>query len=670
MRHEPILLALLIFIPGLAAGATVSPSFPSGTVYFDFNKPNSSVDTFAKVETLILTNAGNLSVTFTDLNVTITGIDGVTVAPALTSKAVGGSTPEKVNLTFTADSSMSEGEYVGSLKVSGVNVDTRSLAITVEINHPLATINATWNPTGLGNVKAGSNFSYTLTVSEVMGYQPAKSVNVSIFEFGPVENLVYSGILGDFGPLASKDIKVTFEVPDRGVDPGTYSITPRITSASVVKANSKELNYTVPSPTMEVNPIAIDFGKITFETGKDRSTVSLNISETGGYTPIEGITVTLSSGDENWISYSDIDYVPAGGSKSFDFGIFLPGDASLGVKNWDFELDTSHAGSKAVDASVIVTFPGTEEAIANLENTSRVTGTETEDNLIKDTISLLENSKDKTQLRKIAMVMSVYSGVRTFLSNIGIAVGSGENLVDAGDAIIRAKAALNKMEIGDNNIDDAELKIHSSKAVAYAKDMWESQTSSVLLSLEENAESEKDSNYKLTAVYYNRISEIYSILGEPENAEKYSEKEKEIEELYHETLLEASALTVDADNKLEAAREKTFSPGENTYIVLNPFSYDFVSGSYESAILNYESAGLLYKKAGEESDANHLDDELAEITRQKNNIFRAFIVYGSLLGLVFLWFVGRAIWGLQQYTKDEMDSYWGDVVKGEEARGK
>ena len=77
MRCEPILLALLVFIPGLVAGA-VTPSFPAGTVYFDFNKPNSSVDTFTRVEPLILTNSGNLSVTITGLNVTVTGIEGIT----------------------------------------------------------------------------------------------------------------------------------------------------------------------------------------------------------------------------------------------------------------------------------------------------------------------------------------------------------------------------------------------------------------------------------------------------------------------------------------------------------------------------------------------------------------------------------------------------------------
>jgi tetratricopeptide (TPR) repeat protein len=500
-----------------------------------------------------------------------------------------------------------------------------------------------------------------------MGYKSADDVNVTIYELGPAENIAYSGSLGNFAQLTSKDVKVNFSIPERNLKPGTYSITPFVTSSSTIRANVKELNYSIPAPKMQINPVAIDFGKITFETGKDTEKVILNISETGGYTPIEKLSVSLVNGEEDWITHLDIDYIPAGKSESYSFVIFLPPDASLGLKSWDFKLDTSYAGSKDIYATVIVSFPGTDEAIASLKNMSSVTDSTEKENLIRDTISLLEKSKDKTQLRKIAMVMSVYSGTRTFLNNLGTAANSGGKLVEAGDAVIRAKAALNKMEIGDQNLKDAELKLYSSKIVSSAKHIWGSETGSTLSSLEESAENERDSNYKLTALYYNRISEIYRTLDNPPNAEKYSEKQNDIEKLYHNSLLEASTLAHAADSGLDSAREKTFSPGEDTYIVLNPFSYDFVSGSYDDAIDKYEQAEALYRRAGEDSDADLLKDKLEEMTRQRNNTYRAFLVYGSFLGLIFLWFVGRVIWGLQHYTQDEMDGRWGDVITEGEA---
>lgn len=669
MKYRPIILALFLFVPGLVAGG-VSPSFPTGDIYFDFNKPNGSVDIFTVEREMTFTNTENQSVTFSDLNVSVTGISGVTVSPGVTTLTIGADAYEKVILTFHASSSMAEDVYSGNLEVSGTNVSTRSYSLTVEISHPPATINTAWNPASLGNVKAGSNFSYKLTVSEVMGYKGANDVSVTIFGSGPVENISYSGALGDFDPLTSKDIQVDFQIPERGIEPGTYNITPIITSDSLITPNPVGLSYIIPSPEMNVSPLEIDFGKITFETGKDSETVAINISEIGGYTPIEGLVFSLEEGEEGWITPTDIDYISPGMSEVSNFVIFLPSDASLGLKNWKFKVNTSHAGSKDISASVIVSFPGTDEAIASLENISGVTDLPQEKNLIQNTISLLEISKGKTQLRKIAMVMSIYSGTNTFLNNLGIASGSGEGLVESGDAIIRAKAALNKIEIGDRNIEDAELKLYSSEVVSSAKQMWDSKVTTVLDSLEENAENEKDRNYKLAATYYNRISKVYMILDEPTNAEKYSEKQSDIEKLYYDSILEASTLTGSADSNLESARERTFTIGEDTYIVLNPFSYDFVSGSYGDAIDKYEQAEALYRIAGEDSDADLVKDKLVEITNQKNNIYRTFIVYGSILGLIFLWFVGRVIWGLQHYTQDEMDGHWGDVITGGESEGK
>jgi len=670
VRYEPIILALLLFVPGLAAAATVTPSFPAGEVYFDFNRPSGSVDTFTAEETLILSNSDTQSVTFSGLVVAVEGVSGVTVTvpPEYKTMTVANNSDEKVPLTFHAISTMAEGRYPDAkLKISGTNVNERSISITIEIRYPPPTINGTWDPADLGNVKAGSKLSYILTVSEVMGYKSAEDVNVSIYGLGPVENITYKSSLGDFGPLTSRDIEVNFSIPERNLKPGTYSVISFIASSSIINANVDELNYSIPVPEMQINPVDIDFGKITFETGKDTETVILNISETGGYTPIEKLATSLVNGEEGWITHSKKEYIPPGGSREYAFSIFLPPDASLGLKRWDFKLSTLYAGSKDIHAIVIVSFPGTDEAIAFLKNTSSVTNSTKENNLIRDTISLLETSKGKIQLRKIAMVMSVYSGTRTFLSNLGTAVDSKGKLVEAGDAIIRAKAALNKMQIGDQNLKDAELKLYSIKIVSSAEEIWKSEARNMLNSLEENAENEKDSNYKLTALYYNRISKICTLLNDPQNAKKYSEKQNDIEKLYHNSLLEAGTLTSIADGKVDSAREQTFRLGEDTYLVLNPFSYDFVSRTYDEAIDKYEQAEALYRKAGEDSDADLLNGELEKVTRQKNNVYHTFIAYGSFLGLIFLWFIGRVVWGLQRYTQDEMDGHWGDVITGGEA---
>lgn len=670
MIYKPMILALLLFIPGLVAGAEkVTPYFPAEEISFNFNKPISE-DIFPVEETLILRNKDNASsAEFQDLRVSIKGVDGIKeeVSTSYSKFKVPPDTNVKVTLTFYAKSTMAEGRYSnGTLEIVGTGVNTKKIPITIDIRHPPPTINATWNSVDLGDVKAGSKLSYILTVQEVMGYKPAEGIAIKIYGLGPVENLTYVDTLGDFEPLGFRDVEVNFSIRKRNLRPGTYSIVPIITSSSTINANVKDLRYTIPVPQMQIKPGKIDFDKITFETGKDTKTVTLNISETGGYTPIEGLSVSLLNGAKGWVTHSKRDYIPAGKSIKYHFRIFLPPDASLGLKSWDFKLKTLYAGSKDIHAAVIVSFPGTDEAIKSLKNAGSVTGLKGEDELIRNTITLLEASKGKTQLRKIAMVMSVYGGTRTFLSNLETA-GNSADLVVAGDAVIRAKAALNKMQIGNQNLKDAELKIHSSKVVSSAKKIWNSKSADMLITLKKSAEDNKDSNYKLTAFYYNRISKIYMLLGDPSNTKKYLEKQRDIEKRYQNALLEAGTLNRAADNRLESVRKQTFILGEDTYLVLNPFSYDSVSRNYEEAIQEYEEAAAIYRMAGEDSDADLLESELEEIIRQKDNLFRTFVAYGSVLGLIFLWFIGRVVWGLQHYIQDEMDGHYGDVITGGEA---
>lgn len=663
-----LLIALLLFVPGVAFG-DLTPSFPAGEVFINFDKPKGSVNTFTAEEFLILTNSANVS-DFSGLTVSIEGLSGITVTPNPASGTVTDAT-EKVLLTFFADSTMAEGRYSDDvkLKVSGDGISMESITITIEIKHPLPTINATWDTPNLDNVKAGSILSNILTVTEVMGYKSVENVAISIFDLGPGENITYDGTIGDFDPLSSKDIRVNITIPRRGLKPGRYSIVPRINSSVEVTANLMELKYTIPSPKMEIRPSGIDFGKITFETGKDSETVAVNVSEIGGYTPIEKLSISLLKGEDGWISYPEWDYIPPGESKNYNFGIFLPPDASLGLKNWEFELNTLYGGSRNIQAVVIVSFPGTDEAIAYLKNTSSVTGSAAEESLTSETISLLEISKGKTQLRKIAMVMSVYSGTRTFLSNLKTYKNT-ENLIEAGDSIVRAKAALTKMQIGDQNLQDAELKIHSGKIVSSTEQLWESEARNILKTLQEKAESEKNSNYKLTALYYNRIGKVLTLLNEPQNSEQYFENQEVVEELYHNSLLNAGTLTQNANSQLASAREKTILLGEDTYIVINPFAYDFVSKDYRESIDKFEQAEALYRRAGEESDAELLRAEREKIAVQKNNIYRTFALYGSFLGLLTLWFISRVVWGLQMYFKDEREGRWGDVITGDKSKGK
>jgi len=670
-----VLVMMVILIPGTAFAAEVEPSMDYNQKYIDFvfNAPKGKTANFSIDRIVKFCNPSNdtadpsqyVSVSGLDMPV---DIEGISATPEKTSFTVPPSDPppncEDVKVTFNASSSMEEGEYTGTLKIKGTNVKETDITINVEIAYPPATINVTWGQQDWGNLKANSTSTHVLTVSEVMGYDSAADVKITLTTKGPIK-LSYDGEIGFLGASKTASIKVNVSVPARSLKPGQYTVKPEVTSSSPIKKGVTDAKYQIPYPEMTLSLGELDFDKITFEPGKESSVLTIVVNESGGFTPIEGLAVSLVSGEEGWISFNVSDYVPPNESRAFDFMVFLPPQASLGTKNWVFKLSTDYAGSRDLQSRVIVYFPGIDRAVEYLKNQSPLSGYPDTGSLIENNILLLEKTKEKNEIRKISMAMSVYSGTRTFLNNLKEAARSKESgdLNRAGDMVIRANAALSKIKIGDENLDDAELKLYSTRCVDLANGIWDQASGDILRALKSQAALDKETNYKSTALYYRRISEIYSIKQDVENAEKYSKEMKEMESRYKDSLIQASTLKTEADEDIKDARARMFGL-EDTYVVLNPLVYDSVSNNYKTAIEKYTKAGDLYQNAGELSDASLLSDTTQELIRQKEMIYRAFIVYGSLMALLFVWFVVRVSLGWQRFKQDEDEEALGEIVLG------
>jgi len=671
IKYLIILFCFLLLVPLTYADATASFLGDKELIY-DFDKPKGETFSLTRVIRVTLGNESGRNIQ--DLSVSFYGIDGITASIDDASKSfyLNPNTHKDITVTFYASSSMEEKTYTGGvLSITGTNLASQNITgFTVKINYPNPTIRAIWDKVDWGNVKAGTSFKRILTVEEYYGYKNASNVTVLIAEIGPAE-LLYSGEIGDLDPLESKNIQVNVTIPQKGLKPGTYNIKPIITSTSVITSEPQEAKYTIPQPKMEISKKTIDMGKITFEPGKDTTTRIITISEVGGFTPIEGLSFSLTNGPKGWVSIKGDDYIAPGESENYSFSITLPPDASLGDKDWAYDLKTHYAGKQTIYLYVTVYFPGIEEATGYLKNLSASTDSQEEKSLIQDTLLLLENAKGKTEIRKIAMVMSVYSGVRSLLSYLE---DSEKDLIDgklisSADAIIKANSALNKIRIGDENLEDAELKLQSSKSVTAAQNLWQRFAKNVLKDLENKAAETKENDYKVASLLYKRMSEISKYSGDEKKAREYQQTQQLLQDRYEKSLLSASEDVKKAEIMLRNARSKMFQLGEGEgtfYFVYNPLDYDEVSTNYESAIKNYETAESLYRKAGEIKDAERIAEELQILYKQKNQIFIAFVAYGSILVLTFIWFMGRVTIGMQRFKQDDRESSVGDVVIGED----
>ncbi len=666
MKFSLILAAILIALPSVIYADEAVVIFTDQTIDILFNKPKGAVASFT-VEKSLKLSTGNYTSNVAGLRAYVTNISDLTVALNETSLSLERYSSKTVRINFTVPSTMGEGTYRGILSITDTDVSSYTTALTLNIVYPNATLITTWDQ-NLGSVRAGTTFTRVLNISELMGYKSASDVSVELLELGPAD-FNYTGFLGEIPGFGSRNMNITVNVPERYLIPDTYPITTLIKSTSNISVNASAANYTIPPPVMAVSEASLDLGKITFEPGKDASEKTLIVKETGDYTPIEGLKISLTSGEAGWISYSEGDYISRGSSKDYAFKIYLPPDAKIEKKNWVFRITTDYAGSKDIPAKVIVYFPGIEEALSYLRGKGQVGGHAEATSLIENSISLLEKLKGVTETKKIAMAMSVYTGARAFITNLEEAVqGQNEgNANKVGDAAIRAKTALNRMKIGNENLGDKELNVYSNVSVASAAKIWLSTAQSALTLLSEKAEASKDSNYKFTALYYRRMGKLYALLGDSGRAEEYSKKQKSMEELYTATINSAINDKNEAEKELDSARESMLHIG-GSYFVLNPFAFDFVMSKYDSSIKRYFNAERLYRNAGESGDADLARDIGGAAAKQRDSIYRSFLVYGIFLVALFVGFLIRASIGFQNFKRDEEDGKIGEIILKSEAR--
>ncbi len=540
----------------------------------------------------------------------------------------------KVKVNFTIPYNLDEKTYTVTIQVGS---DITTFYIT--INWPPPTINVTWENANWGNIRAGSKITKKLYISEVYGFKGASNLSLKLLEYGPIE-LEYSSDIGDLAPKETKTITITAMLPEKDLRPDNYSITPKITTPTPSTINYQKAYYTIPYPIFKVSPLSLDFGNVTFEFGKDTANAKLTLSEKGNFTPVEGIKIKRTSGEDGWITFAKIDYLAPGETKTIDFTLVLPGFATLGKKTWSFEISTRYAGKKEIAMQVVVYFPGIEEALSYIEKVKPLEKYPETSELIEKTSLLLQEAKGKTNLRDIAMVMSVYSGIRSFITHI-------EN-----GKIVMAKKSENKIKIGSENIADKSLKEKALQIYDISSRIWANASEEELSELLKKAEDYKESNYKLAALTYKELSEIYEIKGNKKKADEYERLKVEMEEKYKNNIENATLLSLNAEQLSKNAFSKTISIGDY-HLLLNPFAYDYVFNNLNLALGELSTAKDLYLKAGEINDAEKISLKIEELRSEKEKMKNFFLAYGVLLVLIFIFIVIRTCLGIIRYRRDE-----------------
>jgi len=655
-------ITFLFLVPGIVNAVEATALFSSETIIFEFNKPKGAIDYFEVNKTLTFYNYNNVSSAhISNLTVRVNNITGLTISPSKNNFSISPSQSTTLNLSLFINSNLTEGLRYGTIDITGTNVITSNPAITVEIIHPRSTINASWEQ-DWGNLKAGSNFSRILIVEEVMGYKSANNVSLSIIQNGPI-SLDYLGSIGNLLPFENISLEVKAAVPSHSLKPDSYPLIISFESSTNISKDFQNISYIIPTPEIFISNTTIDLGKVTFETGKETSQQIIFLQEIGGFTPIEGLSISLQSGEMGWLTYTIQDYVPPSETIQIPFNLFLPQDSTLGEKNWEFKLITDYAGTKTLTAKVFVYFPGVAEALYYLENVETPNELDQFKDIISSTALILEKTEGTNDTKKIVAVMSIYSGTRTFLSEVTSAIQNKEDgkIGKSGENIRRGHQSLIKMQVGNQNLDDSEFIEISDFSINSAEIAWKIVAYDILDKLNVAADEKKNTNYKLTIVYFKHISGIYGLLGKEVEAEKYLFKQQQMEQEYIQLLTRASENKNKGKSYYEKVIDRSFNIKESSFVI-NPFSFDSVSNNLINSIDNYKQAESLYRLSGELNEATLLQDKISKIEKKRSSIIRSFFILGSMYVLLFIGFLIRVSLAIQRFHLDEDETDLGKIV--------
>ncbi len=554
---------------------------------------------------------------------------------------------------------MAEGTHNGRIIITGSGVNYNS-SIRVRITWPKPALSTGWDTNNWGDLRAGDGFNRTFIINETVGYHPAPNVVLAFGVRGPVL-LKFNGNLGNISPYESRNVPVNVKIPETDLRPGTYRIDPTLSTVSNASIRVEDAAYTIPEPKFSIDKSSIDFGSITFEGGKDSAVDTVTIQESGGYTPVEGVVLNMSVGEVGWVGHTYVDYLAPNSSMPLVFVLKLPSEASLGVKEWEFQLSTAYSGTHKIRARASVYFPGIEDAIKIVKISASIPEVNESQSILNNSLFLLQSSRGKTDIGEIAQVISIYTGSLSLINLIREArEAKPQDLDKAGSTIVLAKSALNKIRIGHENMKDPELRTFSNEIFLAAVNMWKAHALDIAGIIGDIARTSEKENYKRAALFFKRGGEIYSLLGE-KVADEYHLKQIEMETKYKESIERAANLKEDGGRELSVANAKMFNIGD-FYLLLNPFSYEQVRDNYKSAIAKYTDAVELYRLAGEQSNSELLALELAKVLRQERIFRMAFIVYGFSLTALVVFFMVRVSLGLQYFREDDSDAHIGEVV--------
>lgn len=547
--------------------------------------------------------------------------------------SVSGSSKETVAFTVSVPHTATEKTYSGNIQFQHIG-GSKNIPITITVSQPPAIPKV--SDLNLGDVKVGSTYTKSLTITEVGHYKKLTITGVT-----PKGRLVLVNFPREIAAGGSGTINLKLTIPDEAMSPQKRS--DDVVISTNVGTKTAEVNYDIPFPELSVYSAKNSY-EVALEPGSPSEvSIPLSVREGGGYNHLKNTRLSYK-----WTSYPGknpdiLDYfdvnlgggsfslIKRGADKTADLRITVQGTAPRGVYTLQVSGSASNNnGRVCVEDIEILNIP--QNLIDGTENLDRLSTSNDNQREIKtDTINLLHTVKQ--ELNKYSDDVSIACGlgedVYEFIyiienTEYPRSVEQSNGAVDTVSTLHTRYTSLtgHLKHFKDKNMIDLDSNV--------IKDEEGSAVDRIVSKIEEiepKTLCEERSKYE-------NVREIYMIIGSKEKASGYGGTVVRVNQEIEENKTMAKSYEDEA-GKYAGEFEKI----SGTNFVLH---YSDCIGIYGNAIVPYNHAKSTYEHVGNDCkiDSDRVSGEINKITYTLDRLeqFRSATIFSTIALFVLLLF--------------------------------
>ncbi len=630
---------------------TITDNTIEGSFTAEFNKPKGSQKTYAFEKSFTIKNDGLLPMQTVKITKSGDLSNWTTVSQTEISSISALGESDKITVKIEIPETAQEKTYQGYIKITSGNAGEKTISFSVRVIYPVEVEITSIKSDIKDMLKAGNSYESKLNIKETMGYKGTGKISVRSSGFPNWMNVEGINDISNINARGETNLTIKVNVPERNVIPGKYygGVTLSNDYIKDRDSSSYKFNFEIPFPKMSVDKTIFIY---TIDPG-NKAGEKFKISETDGYTPIEGLVISLTNckrttkqgreesfdGLKNWIQFNGIDsYIKQGNSNDVSVSINTNKEYGTGEYTCDCKVTTTYAGEKNLNIKFILADVSITETLNKLKDLESSATNNYEKNIISATKTLIEKirtdiySNDFISSYTISFLTSTQKiKSKTNVNDYNEAYKEVENMISQKNSISGLKNKYGKYK---TEITDIEKNVD-----VYFKEI----VGNLLNHFKNEGDRTKDSNMLFSVEQYNKVLDLCGKIS----CENKGEISNTISELNNKIISYNISI---GQNK---AKINTLKDEISKLLFIDPFGknekYDDVINCYADMMDKREKIG------GDNKDAevSFFKTEKSKIEEEKTREVTMSAAGLLITMLVILSLLYAFIFGHKAYNKDK-----------------